>query len=183
MATIQLIKFDDISSKIIELRDQKIVLDSDVAALYGVTTKEINQAVKNNLGKFPKGYIFSLTNKEKAEVVKIFDHLSTLKYSAQLPKAFTEKGLYMLATIVKSKRATQTTLAIVEAYSRIKHLSRNIKDLSMETDEQKKQAILHNSGEMIAEILGDDLQIKESETTIELNFAVLKFKHTLKKKK
>ena len=101
----------------------------------------------------------------------------------KLPKAFTEKGLYMLATILKSERATRTTLAIIETYSRIEHLQRNVKDLSVEKDEQKKQTILHKSGELIAEILEDDLKVKGSETTIELNFAVLKFKHTIKKEK
>jgi hypothetical protein len=117
------------------------------------------------------------------EVVKTFDHLSNLKFSPQIPKAFTEKGLYMLATILKSKRATQTTLSIIETYSRIKHLSRNVKQLSVEHDEQKKHSLLHKSGAMIAELLEDDLKVKGSETTIELNFAVLKFKHTIKKEK
>ena len=177
-----LVKFDEVESKIIELRNQKVILDSDVANLYGVTTKEINQAVKNNPEKFPEGYIFSLTKEEKAEVVKNFDHLEKLKFSTQLPKAFTEKGLYMLATILKSDMATQTTLAIIETYSRIKHLSRNIKELSAEHDEQKKQTLMQKSGEIIAEMLEDDLKVTEKEITIELNFAVLKFKHTIKKK-
>ncbi|HVA97347.1 MAG TPA: ORF6N domain-containing protein [Bacteroidia bacterium] len=183
MKEVNLIKFEDIDAKIIDLRSQKIILDSDVATLYGVTTKEINQAVKNNPDKFPDGYILLLTKGEKIEVVKKFDHLANLKFSPQLPKAFTEKGLYMLATILKSKRATQTTLAIIETYSRIKHLSRNIKELSLEHDEQKKQNLLHKSGEIIAEVMEDGLKVKGSETTIELNFAVLKFKHTIKKEK
>ncbi len=164
------------------LRNQKVILDSDIATLYGVTTKEINQAVKNNPEKFPDGYIFSLTKEEKTKVVKIFDHLEKLKFSPQLPKAFTEKGLYMLATILKSNIATQTTLAIIETYSRIKNLSRNIKEISAEHDEQKKQTLMQKSGEIIAEMLEDDLKVTEKEITIELNFAVLKFKHTIKKK-
>lgn len=177
-----LIKFDEVENRIIGLRNQKVILDSDIAALYGVSTKEINQAVKNNPEKFPEGYIFSLTKEEKTEVVKIFDHLAKLKFSPQLPKAFTEKGLYMLATILKSSVATQTTLAIIETYSRIKHLSRNIKEISDEHDEQKKQTLMQKSGEIIAEMLEDDLKVTEKEITIELNFAVLKFKHTIKKK-
>ncbi|NNM93883.1 MAG: ORF6N domain-containing protein [Bacteroidia bacterium] len=183
MAAVNMIKFEDVDSKIMELRHEKVILDNDVATLYGVTAKEINQAVKNNPDKFPEGYVFVLLKEEKAEVVKNFDHLEKLKFSPQLPKAFTEKGLYMLATILKSKRATQTTLAIIETYARIKHLSRNIRDLSAEHDKQKKEALLHKSGKIIAEILDDDLKVKGSETTIELNFAVLKFKHTIKKGK
>lgn len=117
-----LIKFEAVENKIIEVREQKVILDNDVALLYGVSTKEINQAVKNNPDKFPADYVFTLAKQEKNEVVKNFDHLSKLKFSPQLPKDFTEKRLYMLATILKSKRATQTTLAIIETYSRIKNL-------------------------------------------------------------
>ncbi|MBN4049682.1 ORF6N domain-containing protein [Bacteroidales bacterium AH-315-N07] len=141
------VKFEAVEEKIIELRDQYLILDSDVAMLYDVTTKEVNQAVKNNSDKFPKGYIFELTKEEKTEVVKNFDHLKKLKYSPQLPKAFTEKGLYMLATILKSKRATQTTLAIIETFASIRNLTRNIKQLSGVKDEKKKQSLLQKSGE------------------------------------
>jgi len=175
-------KFDAIENKIIELRNLKVILDSDVALLYGVFTKDINRAVKNNPDKFPEGYTFILTTDEKNELVKNFHRFNNLKHATVKPKAFTEKGLYMLATILKGDIATQTTLAIIETYSRIKHLSRNIKELSAENDEQKKQTLMQKSGEIIAEMLEDDLKITEKEITIELNFAVLKFKHTIKKK-
>ena len=89
----------------------------------------------------------------------------------------------MLATILKSKQATQTTLAIIETFSKIRELSRNIKELSTIEDKKDQQNLMQRSGELIAEILDDDLQTKEAETSIELNFAVLKFKHTVKKKK
>lgn len=178
----QLIKYEEVESKVIELRDEKVILDSDVAQLYGVETRDVNKAVKNNTDKFPEGYILTLGKQEKTELVENFHRFNTLKHSSVMPKAFTEKGLYMLA-ILKSKIATQTTLAIIETYSRIKHLSRNIKELSDTQDEAKKQSLLQKSGGIIAEILEDDLTVKESETTIELNFAVLKFKHTIKKDK
>ncbi|MEP7171439.1 MAG: ORF6N domain-containing protein [Bacteroidota bacterium] len=177
------VKLDNVDNKIIRLRDLDVILDSDVAVLYGVETREINQAVKNNPEKFPQGYILELSNDEKGEVIKNFDNLSKLKFYPQIPKAFTEKGLYMLATILKSKKATQTTLAIIETYSRLKNLTRNINSLSKVQDENKKQDILRKSGEIITEIFSDDLTANESETSIELNFAVLKFKHTIKKKK
>ena len=177
-----LVKFDEVENKIIELRNQKVILDSDIAALYGVETKDINRAVKNNPNKFPDGYIFTLTIDEKNELVKIFHRFNNLKHATVAPKAFTEKGLYMLATILKSDLATLTTLAIIETYSRLKHLSRNIKELSIEQDEQKKHSLMQKSGEIIAEMLEDDLKVTEKEITVELNFAVLKFKHTIKKK-
>ena len=117
-------------------------------------------------------------------VVENFHHLPSvekLKYSAALPKAFTEKGFYMLATILKSKQATATTLAIIETFSRIRELGRGIKLLSSIQDEKQKKPILEKTGQLITQILDDDLVSSESETTLELNFAVLKLKHTIKK--
>ena len=98
-----------------------------------------------------------------------------------LPKAFTEKGLYMLATILKSPQAVKTTIAIIETYAKIKKLSSNIKTLSVINDDDQKKNLLQKSGEIIAEILDDDLVTNEKETSIEINFAVLKFKHSIKK--
>lgn len=142
------VKFEDVNDKIIYIKEQKVILDSDVAKLYGVETKDINRSVKNNPEKFPHGYVFQLTKEEKTEVVKNFHHLEKLKFSPQVPKAFTEKGLYMLATILKSEKATSTTLAIIETFARIKNLSRNIKELSGVSDEKKKKGILQRSGEI-----------------------------------
>lgn len=177
-----IIKIENISDLIIEIRDEKVLIDSDVAQLYGVTTKEINQSVSNNPEKFPNGYLIELTKEEKSEVVKNIDHLEKIKFSHYLPKAFTEKGLYMLATILKSKEATQTTISIIETFSKIRELSRNVKELSTAQDKQEQQSLMQKSGEIIADILDDGLEPDESETTIELNLAVLKFKHTIKKK-
>ena len=178
-----IIRLEDVEGKIIEIRNHKVLLDSDVAELYGVETRDINKAVKNNPDKFPKGYILELTKAEKTEVVENFHHLKSIKYSPALPNAFTEKGLYMLATILRSPKAIQTTLSIIETFARIRQLSRNIKELTTITEDKNKKSLMQKSGEIIAEILEDDLSLSESETTIELNFAVLKFKHTVKKKK
>jgi len=177
-----IIRPEEVENKIIEIRNHKVLLDSDVAELYGVETRDINKAAKNNPDKFPEGFIFELTKAEKADVVEIFHHLEKLKFSPQLPKAFTERGLYMLATILKGSKATQTTLTIVETFAKIKHLSRNIKKLSEMQDDKSKKNLIQKSGEIIAEILEDDLSLSQTETTFELNFALLKFKHTIKKK-
>lgn len=91
-------------------------------------TKRVNEAVKNNPDKFPDGYIFELTVDEKREVVETFDHLQKLKFSPKLPKGFTEKGLYMLATILKNPRATKTTLAIIDTFSKVREVSRLVKN-------------------------------------------------------
>jgi hypothetical protein len=166
---------------IVEVRDQQVLVDADVARLYGVETKEVNQAVSNNADKFPKGYVFELSKEEKSEVVKIFDHLESLKFSPYLPKVFTEKGLYMLATILKSKQATMTTLMIIETFAKIRELARTVKALSDVKDDMEQKGLMQRSGELIAEVLDEGLETNGTETTIELNFAVLKFKHTIKK--
>ena len=116
----------EVGNRIITLRGQQVLLDSDVADLYGVQTKVVNQAVRNNLEKFPEGYIFELDETEKSEVVKNFDHLQKLKFSPQFPKAFTEKGLYMLATILKSPKQrdllrTEPRDAQVQAFGETGH--------------------------------------------------------------
>ncbi len=113
-----IVKFNNVEEFIIEIRGKKVILDSNVAILYGVETMRINEAVKNNPDKFPEGYIFTLTKAEKIKVIENFDN-PKLKYSPALPKAFTEKGLYMLATILKGERATQTTIAIIEAFAKL----------------------------------------------------------------
>ena len=178
-----IIIFDQIEEKILEFDGEKVILDSDVAELYGVETKRINEAVKNNIDRFPDGYVIELDKLQKNELVENFDRFNKLKHSTAKPKAFTEKGLYMLATILTSKQAIATTIAIVEAFQKIKNLSRVIKQLPEAKTKQEQQSLMQKSGEIIAEILDDALESDESETTIELNLAVLKFKHTIKKKK
>jgi hypothetical protein len=150
--------------------------------LYEVETKRINEAVKNNPDKFPEGYIFDLTEDDWMLLKSNFS-TSIKGGKTKLPKAFTEKGLYMLATILKGPLATQTTLAIIEAFSKLRELGRNIQLLSNKDDEESKKPLLQKSGELIAEMLDDDLNLTESETTFEINFAVLKFKHTIKRDK
>ena len=88
----------------------------------------------------------------------------------------------MLATILKSPQATQATISIVETFSKIRALSRNIKELSTIQDKVEQKSLMQKNGELIAEIFDEDLQTSDTETSIELNFAVLKFKHTIKKK-
>ena len=172
----------DVEGKIINLRGQQVILDCDVADLYGVATKEINQAVKNNPRKFPEGYIFELDNQEKIEVVKNFDHLQNLRFSPQHPKAFTERGLYMLATILKGERAEQTTLAIVETYAKLKELSRVIVELPQQEENTIVQKqLLHRGGQLIDDIINGVLPKQSSETSFELNLAMFKFRHSIRR--
>jgi len=177
------INIEDIQDRLIEINNEKVLIDSDVAKIYGVETKRVNEAIKNNPDKFPEGYMFELTKEQKTEVVENFDHLSKLKFSPYNPKAFTEKGLYMLATILKSKKAVEATFAIIETFAKIRELSIIIKELPTTTTKEKQQSLMQKSGEIIAELLDDGLENEESETTIEMNLAFFKFKHTRKKGK
>lgn len=176
------IRYENLKDRIIEIRGQKVLLDSDVAEIYGVETKHINQAVKNNPDKFPKGYIIALDQAEWAGLKS--KYLTSIKGGkAKLPNAFTEKSLYMLATILKSPQAVQATLAIIETFAKIKQLSRNIRELSSIQDKDKQRSLLQEGGELIEDVFGEDMETSGSETSIELNFAVLKIKHTVQKKK
>ena len=176
-----IVKFSDVVKKVITVREQKVILDSDVAVLYGVETMRVNEAVKNNPDKFPSGYIFELSQKEKQEVIENFDN-PKIKFSPAMPKAFTKKGCYMLATILKSPQATNTTIAIIEAFDKLSELQETVAELSEAPEEFKQKALMQKGGEIIAELIGDNLKTSDVETSFEINFALLKFKHTIKRK-
>ena len=173
---------EKIKSKIITIQGQQVILDNDAADLYGVSTKRINEAIRNNPEKFPNGYIIVLTDSEKAEVVENFDHLQKLKFSHVPIKGMSEKALYMLATILKSPVATETTIAIIETFAKVRELSHNIAGISKQPNQEIQKNMLQRSGEIISDIIGNDLETTGTETTIELNFAVLSVKHTVKRK-
>jgi hypothetical protein len=177
-----IVKIENLKNMIIEIRGERVLLDSDVARIYHVETKRVNEAVKNNPDKFPQDYMFAISEDEFAD---LRSKISTAKFAKTrvAPKAFTEKGLYMLATILSSKQAVDATFDIIETFSKIRELSRNVKELSTIQDKTNQKTLMQRSGELIAEILDDDLQTSDAETSIELNFAVLKFKHTVKKRR
>jgi hypothetical protein len=176
------ISIEIIQSRIVEIRGERVLLDSDVARIYGVDTKRINEAVKNNPEKFPKGYIQQVT-KQEWDALKSKFSTSNRGGKVKLPTAFPERGLYMLATILKSSRATEATFAIIETFSKIRELGSTIRTLSATKDDAKQKSLIQRSGEIVAEVFDEALHTSGSETSIELNFAVLKFKHTVKRTK
>lgn len=179
----EIINSDDVQGRIIVVRNEQVLLDRDVASLYGVETRRVNEAVKNNPEKFPDGYLFTLTDKEKEEVVENFDHLKVIKFSPVPPTAFTERGLYMLATILKSKQAVQTTIAIIDTFAQVREMARTMEALQNASNDRERQAsLLHRSGELMAEVIGQNLSTRSVETEIELNFAVVKIKHKIIRK-
>ena len=178
---------NDVMARIIKIRGQEVLLDRDVAELYGVETKRINEALKNNPDKFPEGYVLTL-NDEESSVLR--SKISTIEqqegkghHSKYNFKAFTERGLYMLATILKSKQATSTTLAIIDSFVKLREISRNIAALHQEQDKEKQKSLVQRTGELMNDLLLDDGETTETESTVEINLVALKFKHTVKRVK
>lgn len=187
-----IVKYEEIKSKLIKYDNQFVIIDSDVAKLYGITTREVNQAVVNNVKKFPSGYILELSKEKKQEVIKNFDHLSSLKYSPYLPKVFTEKGLYMLATIIKSEIATQTTIDIIETFSKVKELSRHLNDIIKTEDEDAQKEFATKSNKILEEIIeieadsiadDEEGEIIETTTNFEINIGFAKVSKSIKRVK
>ena len=173
----------EVQNKIVNIRGVNVIADADVADLYGVETKRVNEAVRNNPEKFPEDYMFVLTTDELSD---LRSKISTTKISAKsrvAPKAFTEKGLYMLATILKSKRAQDVTFAIIETFAKVRYLKREIVELHKETDIEKQTTKMQKFGEVISDIVMPDLETSETESTLELNFFIGKIKHTVKRVK
>ena len=107
-----------------------MIIDADLASLYGVTTKALNQAVKRNRGRFPPDFMFCLTKAERGELVTNCDHLRTLKYSPTMPRAFTEHGAIMAANVLNSERAVQVSVAVVRAFIRLRKMLESHADLA-----------------------------------------------------
>lgn len=184
-----IIKIEEIKELIVELNGQKIIVDKDLAEIYGVETRDINKAVKNNPEKFPNGYMYEVSDKD-------FEYLrgkfSTAKFAKTRinPKVFTEKGLYMLATILKSTKATQATLMIVETFSKIRELSRNINSIMKTADENIQKELANKSNKILEEIIeitpdivenDDDGEIVETTTKFEFSLGFAKVSKSIKK--
>jgi len=132
-----------IESRILLLRGQRVIIDKDLAGLYGVKTKVLNQTVKRNIKRFPERYMFKLSKTEKHEVVTNCDHLIMLKFSPQLPFAFTEYGVVMVATILNSKRAIQMSIFIVDAFVRLRTFLSTHKELAQKVEELERKIGKH----------------------------------------
>lgn len=170
-------QIERVESRIITLRGQQVIIDRDVAELYGVGTKEINQALKNNPEKFPEGYVILLEKSEKNELVKTFDRFNPLKHSTVAPHAFTEQGLYMLATILKSPTATQATIAIIDTFTKLRVLARGLQHINdtiaaggvpSENEQNKIRGMMNN-------IFKDPLPVRMQKFTFGLNLGFVKF--------
>ena len=171
----------DVRNSIVIIRDMPVIADADVANLYGVETKRVNEAVRNNPDKFPEDYMFVLSSEESAVLRSKFSATKLSSKSRVLPKVFTEKGLYMLATILKSRSALNVTFAIIETFTQVRNLKRELIDLHKETDSEKQTAKMRHFGKVLSDIVMPDLETSETESTLELNFFIGKIKHTVKR--
>ena len=177
------IELSQVKNKITVIREKLIIADADVAVLYGVETKRVNEAVRNNPDKFPEDYMFEISSDE---LLYLRSKISSTKVSTKsrtATKVFTEKGLYMLATILKSKNATSVTFAIIETFAKVRELKRELVDLHKESDKKKQADKMQRFGEVLTDIVMPDLETTETESTLELNFLIGKIKHTVKRVK
>ncbi len=197
----------NIKSKIYEIRGKQVMLDRDLAGLYGVNTKRLNEQVKRNIERFPKDFMFQLSKQEKLEVVANCDHLANLKYSYILPYAFTEQGVAMLSSVLKSKQAVEVNIQIMRAFVEFRHYLIKNADIfekfhridqkllvhdenfakifkALESKELPKQGIFFNGQVFDAHVLLSEM-IKKAEKTIILmdNYVDEKVLTLLSKKK
>ena len=188
-----LVTTKEVEACMLPVRGQQVLIDRDVAALYGVETKRINEAVRNNPDKFPEGYIFELTEAETEEVKAItaknddfadekFDRKTVSSKTRYAPKAFTDRGLYMLATILKSPRATQTTIAIIDTFAKVKELSRCLSAMKEDTDIETKQSLVQRTGTLLNELIQTDDKDSTENVAMELNMMSVSL-HVKKNKK
>jgi len=115
------------------------MIDADLAALYGVPTKRLNEQVRRNAGRFPEDFCFQLSPAEKAEVVANCDHLARLKFSPSLPYVFAEHGAIMAANVLNSARAVKMSVHVVRAFVRLRELIASHKELVKRLDELEER--------------------------------------------
>lgn len=155
-----IVPVERIEKAILYIRKQKVMLDRDLAYLYGVATKVLNQAVRRNIERFPTDFMFKLTKKEKDKLVTNCDHLKSLKYSKALPFAFTEQGIAMLSSILRSRQAVEVNIAIMRTFVRLRRILANnallrqkIEAMEQKYDEQFQQVFA-----VLRQMLADDAQ-------------------------
>lgn len=128
-----------VQSRILILRDERVIIDADLAALYEVPTKRLNEQVKRNADRFPGDFSFRLTSEEARELVANCDRFTNLKHSSLPPLAFTEHGALMAATVLNSPRAVQMSVFIVRAFVQLRGMLASHKDLAQKMTELERK--------------------------------------------
>jgi phage regulator Rha-like protein len=154
-----------IMNKILFIRNQKVMIDRDLAELYGVPTKRLNEQVKRNIARFPSNFMFQLTENEKDEVVANCDHLKRLKYSSTLPYAFTEHGTMMLGNVLNSERAIAFSIKIVEAFIKLREMLNDNLSVRLEIETIKKKLLNHDKNiELVFTYLDELIEKQDNKT-------------------
>lgn len=135
---------ETVISKIVMVRGKRVMVDADLAGLYGVTTKRLNEQVKRNMKRFPEDFMFQLTQDEKQNLIENYAHLNKLKYSPNLPFAFTEHGAVMLASVLNSERAIEVNLQIVRIFTRMREMLLTHKDILLKLEELERKAVQYD---------------------------------------
>ncbi len=149
MPRAKLIRVDVVERRILLIRGEKVIVDADLAAFYGVTTKRLNEQVKRNRARFPADFRFQLTGPEKSEVVANCDHLTHLKFAKTLPYAFTEHGAIMAAGVLNSRRAVDVSVFVVRAFVRIRRVFSEHPALVQRLDELERK-LAHHDTQLVA---------------------------------
>ncbi len=134
-----LIPTGKIENKILLIRSHNVMLSNDLAELYGVEVRVLNQAVRRNIDRFPPDFVFQLNKAEKTEVITNCDRLKNLKYSSSLPYAFTEQGVAMLSSVLKSKNAVRVNIEIMRTFVKLRHLLSTNEKLAMKLNRLEKK--------------------------------------------
>jgi hypothetical protein len=129
---------------VLVIRGHKVMLDADLAAIYGTSTKAFNQAIKRNAARFPSDFMFRLTQAEKNEVVTTCDHLSRLKYSPTLPLAFTEHGAIMAASVLNSSKAVEMSVVVVRAFVKLREILATHRQLAVKLAQLERTLATHD---------------------------------------
>lgn len=171
----------EVEDKIALIRGVEVIADADVAALFGVETRDVNRAVRNNPDKFPKNYMFELEPNELQDLRCKISSTNVSVKNRKSTKVFTERGLYMLATILNGVRARAVTFAIIEVFYKVRSLKRELVELHSEKDKVVQSQKLKHFGEILSDIVMPDLETSETESSLEINFFIGKLKHSVKR--
>jgi hypothetical protein len=139
-----IVPVESIVSRILVFREEKVLIDRDLAERYEVSTKVLNQAVKRNMRRFPRDFMFQLMKNEKNELVTNCDRFKTLKHSSVLPKAFTEQGVAMLSSVLNSDRAVEVNIAIMKAFVHLRRMVSSHADLARRITELEERMEDHD---------------------------------------
>ncbi|MCV6606836.1 MAG: ORF6N domain-containing protein [Campylobacterales bacterium] len=163
----------NVENKIFIIRGIQVMIDRDLAELYQVETKRLNEQVKRNIERFPSDFMFELSEKEKEEVVAKCDHLKGLKFSSTLPRVFTEQGVYMLATILKSKIAIEVNISIMRTFTKLKNQSVPYFDIikrleKLEANDKETRELLSKVVQVVSDM--QSIQDEARENTRRIGF-------------